>query len=220
MSVVPLTIDSPDSTVVDKQGEFTLEGRRVLIRPLDKKQLQSVTNSNTSYDLRVGSEYRDHREQGKRFLGEGESITLRPGSAMIIQTEEFVHLPQTRYGIIAPKVSLLQRGVSNTFSKVDPGYEGPLLISLFNLGKETVPLERGKHFCALTIMEVAGNARPYDDKPKQIGVGSALTTLQRFSDQLEAHSGYVHLALIAATVLLTIATGLLAIVTLLIFLRR
>jgi deoxycytidine triphosphate deaminase len=204
MSVVPLTIDSPDSTVVDKQQGFTLKGRRVLILGVDKEQLNSQEDSNASYDLRVGSEYRDHREEGKRFLKETDSITLGPRSALIIQTEEYIHMPQTRYGIVVPKVSMLQRGVSNTFSKVDPGYHGHLLVSLFNLGKETITLHRGDRFCALTVLEMAGDARPYNKPSKQISGGSALTHLQTLSDWLEAHTGYVHLGVIVVTALLVV----------------
>lgn len=213
MSVVPLTIDPPNATVVDRQQDFTLQGSRVLILGVDRKQLESEDDSNASYDLRVGSEYRDHREEGKRFLQETDTITLRPGSALIIQTEESIHMPQTRYGIVVPKVSMLQRGVSNTFSKVDPGYDGHLLVSLFNLGKETIRLKRRDRFCALTVLDVVGDARPYNKPSKQISGGSALTWLQTATDWLEAHSGYLHLATIIATVLLTAATVALAIVT-------
>jgi len=205
-----MTIDPPDQTVVDRQDDFNLDGHRLLIVGLDKEQLSSPNDSNVSYDLRVGAEYRDHREEGKRYLKNGDSLILRPGAALIVQTEEYIHLPKTMYGIIAPKVSKLEEGISNTFSKVDPGYHGYLLISIFNLGKSSIELRRGDRFCALTVLDLRGEARPYNKGPKGMGVGSALSKLQRFSDLLEAYSGYLHLLEIIATAILIVATLLLA----------
>jgi dCTP deaminase len=202
MSVVPLTIDPPSPTVVEGQEYFSPERHRVLIVGLDKLQLSSKDDANTSYDLRVGAEYRDHREQGERDTEAAKSISLPPGAALIIQTEEFIHLPGTMFGIIAPKVSLLQRGVSNTFSKVDPGYQGHLLISLFNLGKATIELQRGDPFCALPILEVAGRARLYNKQPKQINGRSALAPIQRFSDWLESQGVYLALVMAIGTAVL------------------
>lgn len=213
MSVLPLLLEGEGRTVVERKEEFIADGRRVLILGLDHAQMEANAGANVSYDLRIGSEYRDHREEGKRFLEESDTITLRPGAALIIQTEETICLPRALYGIIAPKVSLLQKGVSNTFSKVDPGYSGPLLISLFNLGKATIELKRGDQFCAISFLEVAPGARLYNKGAKQIRGGSALTRIQRFTDWLEARSGYVHLVLALATIALIIATAALAVVT-------
>ena len=100
-------------------------------------------------------------------------LKLSPGSAFIIQTEEYVHLPRRMYGTIAPKVSLLQQGLSTTFSKVDPGYPGHLLITLFNLGKTSVTLKRSAPFCALTLYEVAPGARLYRKGTQQIAASLA-----------------------------------------------
>jgi len=135
MSVIPLTIGGEHPTVVQTQEEFGIEGPAILIRNLDLAQLTQENSSNVSYDLRVGLQCRDHSEQTVKDIPAGGVITLYPGSALIIQTEESIHLPRRLYGTIAPKVSLLQVGLSSTFSKVDPGYNGHLLITLFNLGK-------------------------------------------------------------------------------------
>ena len=131
---------------------------------LDVAQLHEERASNVSYDLRIGKKYRDHREAEPREISEHGVITLYPGSALIIQTEEYVHLPRRLFGTIAPKVKLLENGLSTTFSKVDPGYYGHLLITLFNL--ETVrTLRRGDKFCALTLFKVAPGARLYEKGP-------------------------------------------------------
>jgi len=153
MSVIPLILEGTNRNIVETEQEFHdcggLEGHAILIKNINKEQLLSVADSNVSYDLRVGREFRDHRDPSKRELKEKGTITLLPGAAVIIETEEYLHLPKSMFGLIVPKVTLLQRGLSNTSSKVDPGYNGHLLITTFNLGKKTVELNRKEPFCSL-----------------------------------------------------------------------
>lgn len=168
MSVVPLI---EGKSFVTTQGEFTTgkgaSGCSVLILNFDRTQL-SGKGSNVSYDLRVGPKYRDHRREQPRDLMPGGQISLEPGSAVIIQTEEEVHFPQCRFGYVVPKVRELQRGLSNTMSKVDPGYHGPLLVTLFNLGGQKVTVGRSDPFCTLVVHQVAEGAKLYEGAAKQI----------------------------------------------------
>lgn len=166
MSVIPLTIDTADRTVVDDAADFIISGRRIFIQDLDKARLKishDNKNSNVCYDLRVGPRYRGYRagRMTTLTLKKGQRLTIPPRSAVIIRTKERLRLPTTMYGIVTPKVTLLQKGISNTFSKVDPGYDGPLLVTLFNLGKIARRLEYEEPFCGLTILEVAQGATAY-----------------------------------------------------------
>lgn len=145
-----------------------LDGSVVLIKDIDKNQFSVPGNTNASYDLRVGQRYRDHRQRAEKRLPKGGKIRLGPGMAVLIETEESVHLPRSAFGQIVPRVSLLQRGLSNTTSKVDPGYNGPLIITVFNMGRRTEYLHRGEPFCALFISNVLDGIRPYQQNPKRI----------------------------------------------------
>jgi deoxycytidine triphosphate deaminase len=208
MSVIPLIIEGPSRTVVERRDEFEtaggLGGKVILIQGLDRNQLLSTDEGNVSYDLRVGREYRDLRDVGKRELAQDGIIELLPGGAVIIETEEFVHFPKSAFGQIVPKVSLLQKGISNTSSKVDPGYSGNLLITVFNLGKTTIRLKRFDRFCALYVLQVLEGARPYDKPPKRI-VGLAGGRMwQRLRDLLEANTALVMAVLIITTLILVI----------------
>ena len=207
MSVVPLFIDGSAPTVVQKQEDFQLEGDAVLIADLDPSQLREGNSSNVSYDLRIGSKYRDHRKQDPNEINEGGVVTLRPGQALIIQTQEYVHFPRRLVGIIAPKVRLLESGLSTTFSKVDPGYRGNLLITLFNLGQTVRKLKRGDAFCALTLLRVDGGARLYDKGPQQITARLAKQPRRTLSEWLLPHHVTATLVLIGATILLALATA-------------
>jgi dCTP deaminase len=204
MSVVPLTIEGDNKTVVQRQQDFDVEGEAALIMDLDVAQLEEERASNVSYDLRVGKRYRDHREGEPREIPEGGLITLYPGSAIIIETEENIHLPRHLFGIIAPKVKLLENGLSTTFSKVDPGYYGHLLITLFNLGQTVRQVRRGSKFCALALIKVAPGARLYEKGPQQLPARIGRRSLREL---LEAHH-------VTFTIILTGATLLLAAVTL------
>ena len=170
MSIVPLLTDN-DRTLASTRDDFAAaggaDGSAVLILKMDTEQLLGQS-SNASYDLRVGKEYMEHRDIQKHALPSDETITLLPGMAVIIETEEYVHLPRTLFALVVPKVGLLQQGLSNTMSKVDPGYEGHLLVTLFNLGQETVELQRRAAFCSLCVLRVEKGARLYGKPGKSI----------------------------------------------------
>jgi deoxycytidine triphosphate deaminase len=135
MAVVPLI---PGKSVARTEEEFESRGARrgstLLIRNCDGTQLLP-DSPNLSYDLRVGSVYKDHRDGLRRELPDGGSITLLPGGAVVIETEESLHMPAGLFGYIVPRVKWLQKGVSNTLSKIDSGYNRKLLVTLFNLGR-------------------------------------------------------------------------------------
>jgi dCTP deaminase len=199
MSVIPLVRVGPHVTVVSTKEDFTrtgsFEGHALLIGNFDETQLQpNDRESHLSYDLRVGPEFKDHRDSRKQALPEGEEITLLPGVAVILQTEETVCLPRSMFAYIIPRVTVLQKGISNTVSKVDPGYNGPLVITVFNLGKKTIPLKRGDRICSLVVHKVLDGAGLYE-KPAQLISGAPRKKgIQRILDWTQANAGLVALA--------------------------
>jgi deoxycytidine triphosphate deaminase len=197
MSVVTLTLDGEQATVVDTHEAFERaggadKGRAILIMNLDVAQLRPPNDANVTYDLRVGTLYRDHRHSAPATLEDGQSITLLPGAAVIVQSEEWVRLPRSMFGHVVPKVSLLQVGVTNTSSKVDPGYDGPLLVTVFNLGKQVITLGRRDPFCALYVLRVEGTARLYSKPGKTLeGKRVHMSPWAIFSDWLQRRDAFV-----------------------------
>ncbi len=199
MALVPLVTEGPAPTVVGTQDRFNLGGPALLITPLDHAQFNGMRPA--TYDLRVGKKYRDHQDRDPKELVERGTITLSPGAAFIIETEEEVHLPSTMFGYVVPKVKLLQDGVSNTLSKVDPGYHGPLVVTVFNLGKKAVTLRRLDPFCALAIHRVEGDVTPYRGKAKGIEGAVAAGLLKRMWDWIKRNAGPLALLAILAQVI-------------------
>ncbi len=220
MAVVPLV---PGKNVARTEGEFEQRGARrggtLLIRNFDSTQLLP-DSPNLSYDLRVGSVYRDHRDGLRRELPENRSITLFPGGAVVIETEESLHMPAGLFGYIVPRVKWLQQGVSNTLSKVDSGYNGRLLVTLFNLGENTVPIDRMERFCSLVVHDVGEGVRLYEGNAKTIAGAEApeptwtrirnqvKVKWQMVRDVLDANRAFVDLILILVTAALALVESL------------
>jgi len=202
MPVVPFSHNAEPESVVMDQLEFSPERQAILLIDADMRQFDpDRKDSNVSYDLRVGRRYRDHRNAEAQTLEAGGKILLLPGNAVIIETEEEVHFPKWLFGVILPKVSLLQNGKANTPTKIDPGYRGRLLITAFNHGKSAVALVRGERFCSMFMLGVEGSIQAYNKGSKQfVGMGGK-RPWQRVLDRLEAN-------LVILTVVLTILTAI------------
>ncbi len=210
MSVIPLVTEGPNPTVVAEEIKFKYDGSAVLILNLDKNQLQR-NQSNASYDLRIGRAYKDHHKQERWTLRKDEEFTLLPGGAILIETEEEVWLPHSMFGYIVPKVKLLQDGVSNTLSKVDPGYHDHLVVTVFNLGKKEIPLTQGQPFCALVLHDVGSGVVPFTGSGKKIDGRIGAGAFPRLWDRIEARPGLV--AFMSALLALALGLGQLAVYT-------
>ncbi|PZV01694.1 MAG: hypothetical protein DCF32_15895 [Leptolyngbya sp.] len=209
MSLVPFVLQGEYKSVVTTSTEYRKaggsEGFMICIRNLDVSQLTDTESGNASYDLRIGNSYKlDKHAIGLPLENEDEFI-LDPNSSVIIETMESVNFPETRFGHIVPKVKLLQKGISNTSSKIDPGYDGLLLVTLFNLGKKPVPLKRGEKFCSLYVIEVGKGVIPYDKPEQKQPTTGSLTIWARLIDFGESRLTFLNVLLTLVTLLATIA---------------
>jgi len=169
MPVLALTVSEDNPSVVTSSTNFNMDGHAILIRDLDPTQIpRPPGDCNLSYDLRVGTRYRDHRDREPRTLNDTGYIKIAPQSAVIIRTMEEVRFPIHLFGHIVPKVSLLQTGIANTPTKIDPGYSGHLLITTFNHGRKAVKLRAGQPFCSMFLSTTAGDVVPYDKAGKDL----------------------------------------------------
>jgi deoxycytidine triphosphate deaminase len=214
VGIVPFIIDGSNKSVVTRRSDFSPDKQAVLIISFDQSQFVEQ-QCNATYDLRVGDKFRDHREPGAQALPEGGLINLFPGNAVIIQTEEEIQMPNRLFGYIQPRVSLLEKGIANTPSKVDPGYPGHLLVTTFNHGKRRVRLRRGERFCSLYLVTVEDGIIPFEGPGKQLPGMVYRNRFQRIRDWVEARQIWLTVISVISTAVL----GIVAVISLVISLR-
>lgn len=206
---VTVRILKPGAFVVTTKAEFAARGGMlgdaVFIGNFDTEQLGPESrDSNVTYDLRVGYEYRFLVEGGKHHLDERESFRLKGGESALIQTEEFVTLPANVFGLVVAKVGLAQQGMSNISTKIDPGYDGHLIITVSNLARRPITFTRGDPFCSVLFLGVEGDAMLYEKAAKTIGTGTSVSKIVRLSDKFQANPALVA---VVAAVLGSVATA-------------
>jgi len=107
-----------------------------------------------SYDLRVGivlwkdeqSSQIIHKEFDETKPSIDQTvITLRPGQMVFVITHEELKLPEDVSGTVYSRNKLQKQNVlALNAGHVDPGYEGPIMIRLINLGAIPWPLTLGE----------------------------------------------------------------------------
>ena len=211
MTVVPFILGGTSATVVTSPGEYAAgsgrTGSRALIQNLDQTQLEDLRDSNASYDFRVGQSYKDHRYETVTGLEKEGTIPLLPGMAVVVESEEEVDFPVSLFGLIVPKVSLLRQGISNTTSKIDPGYRGRLYITIFNLGRKPVKLVRGQKICTLVMFYVGSGVRGYEKGSQSWSNNPATGLVRRSWSFLEANTGGLSAFLILLNIILILVTA-------------
>jgi dCTP deaminase len=111
---------------VDKGGDFE-------IRNFDPKSVQPA-----SYDLRLGNliylPTQPHPDEPIDLADRGGAYRLPPYGAAVVTTYEDLKLPSNVLGRIGLKSSLARIGlIASTGPQIDPGFNGKLFVSLFNL---------------------------------------------------------------------------------------
>lgn len=113
-----------------------------------------------SYDMRMGSEF---MREGQRFLlsEENPSVTLQPGEFLLLSTHEYLRMPLDiigHNGIMSPWA---KRGIVSLFSpQIDPGFEGILVVPVFNAGDADVTISLGDKIFTVEFVR-ADQPAPY-----------------------------------------------------------
>lgn len=118
---------------------------QLLIEPFHEDAIQPA-----SYDLRLGKRalISPKGDESGRAVDldkeKDQTLTILPGQYVAILTEEKLRLPNdiaARFGL---KSSLARKGLMAFGGiQVDPGFEGRLAISLFNVGPENIKIKLG-----------------------------------------------------------------------------
>lgn len=134
-----------DGLLVDHQIEI-LAKNNCLIKPFEK-----ICLSGCSYDLRVGSNLSSRNRQSSFDLN-SESYIIESGECITIETMEYIDFKDLPfYGLISNKHSILAKGVFHPITSIDPGFKGPLAITIFNSGHTKYEIRKGDKIAKLFI---------------------------------------------------------------------
>lgn len=135
-------------------------GKHIIIYPFDSKR--GLRSSN--YNLKVGKFVWLHpgpeessSRQTLRLPLEGISTEagrrydIPPGALVSILTKEVVWVDNTVAGLFHSKVDMVTKGFSHISTTLDPGWKGPLLITMRNCSTVTLPLWEGETFVKLSF---------------------------------------------------------------------
>jgi len=98
-------------------------------------------------------------------LPEGEAFFLHPGELALAVTYETVTLPDDLVGWLDGRSSLARLGlmVHVTAHRIDPGWQGRIVLEFYNSGKLPLALRPGMLIGALSFEPLSGPAaRPYN----------------------------------------------------------
>lgn len=134
-----------------------------LITPFDINRIDCA-----AYTLSVGSEVfvtedlpptGDPRKSVKLILGPNDPFRIPPGQFAFLTTEEHVEVPSKNVAFISMKATYKFRGLVNVSGfHVDPGWNGPLIFSVYNAGPATVHLSRGLALFLIWYAELDRNS--------------------------------------------------------------
>lgn len=132
---------------------------------IGRKKLSSLIKSNTlldnyeikniksaSYDLRIGTIYKDSKIYSEDNTNSEHPITVKPSEIISLLTLETVKIPLDSTGTVFAINSMSSRGflILNP-GHIDPGYIGPITICAINLSKESIYLYLGQSIFTLII---------------------------------------------------------------------
>ena len=140
--------------VSDVQIKQALEAGEIVISPFDPEMLQPA-----SYDLKVGKHAATvGRPSGDpRFNLEREGSLLIPAYApAVVFTKEELRLSKSYSGRFGLKSRLARRGLSASVGmQVDPGFHGPLSVTLLNQTPTSMVLNYDEDFLTLELEKLA-----------------------------------------------------------------
>ncbi len=118
-----------------------------------------------SLDLTIGDIYIPGKASGRPGAHDKPrtQFSLQQGETAIVRTAESVALPSDIGGIAFPPASLSLTGLLTTNpGHLDPGYEGPLHLTLINMGREAISLKKGGRIVRVLFYRMSGDAaEPY-----------------------------------------------------------
>lgn len=101
------------------------------------------------------------------IIHENEAFFLHPGELALAATFESVSIPDDLVGWLDGRSSLARLGlmVHVTAHRIDPGWNGQIVLEIFNSGKLPLALKPGMDICAINFETLSSAAiKPYNKR--------------------------------------------------------
>jgi len=150
--------------------QHKIKGISVDLRLADKFR---VFNDHTAPFIDLSGPSEQMQKIMDRIMGdevvipEGEAFFLHPGELALASTFETVSIPDDLVGWLDGRSSLARLGlmVHVTAHRIDPSWEGQIVLEIFNSGKLPLALRPGMDICALNFETLSSAAiKPYNKR--------------------------------------------------------
>lgn len=126
----------------DRHGIEIVDGDLVNPRDPDHAPEEEIC-----YDLHVGQAIRPPGSEARRTPS--AHIELSPNNAVRIETRERLTIPNGVFGQICSRASLTAEGLVVSNLKVDPNFQGRLVVTVFNTSKNRIRIDSALPFCSV-----------------------------------------------------------------------
>jgi dCTP deaminase len=160
------------SVLRDAEIAAELNGANPVAESIRKDLLQTTMSpvKGASLDLTVGRIFTPStaRDAPGGLDDALEELALMQGHTAVIETLETLRMPKDLAAIAFPPASVSMGGLLTTNpGHVDPGYEGPLHLTVINMGRMPFNLKRGDRIIRLIIFKLSGEVScPAPKKPE------------------------------------------------------
>ena len=182
-----------NSLILDRLNNYDDNiAKKLTITPiLDENQFNPA-----SIDLRLGTEFKVSIPTRSPMMGTvleplenffqdtyrefGEEFILHPNQLILVNTFEYVRIPQDLVGLISTRSSLSRLGI-NVTSIVHPGYAGTLTLQLENNGVNAIKLTCGMRIIQLILFSSLENPSSYMSSSFAKYVGNTSPTISQIN---------------------------------------
>jgi dCTP deaminase len=137
--------------MTDGQIRAAMESGKLGIENFSETSLEPA-----SYDMRFGSRLLVSSNDTEIDLSQKISATLKPGEFGLVTTHENLYLAHDIAGHIGVKSYYTRKGIVVLSGlQIDPGFEGVLVIGMYNASPRSLTLEYLAPFCTVEFHQLA-----------------------------------------------------------------
>ncbi len=140
-------------------------GKEIVIEGFEEEFLQP-----SSYDMRIGKRALVSQAEKEIDVEKERSVVIKPGDFALLTTHERVKLSSDVAGHIGVKSYYTRKGlVLLAGLQIDPGFEGHLVLGIYNAAPRQLVLDYLSPFCTVEFHKLTRSVeKPYVPKGEQL----------------------------------------------------